>query len=62
MPYIENPNAYHKYEVIRPIDNVIISQIAEAFEQLSGGIQYELPSIVNKLIEDKEPLIKAGLW
>ena len=53
LPYVENPNAYHKYEVIKPIDNVTISQISEAFEQSGGGIQYELPSIVNKLIKDK---------
>ena len=53
LPYIENPYAYHKYEVLKPIDNVTISQIAEAFEQPGGGMQYELPSIVNKLIKDK---------
>ena len=38
LPYVENPNAYHKYEVLKPIDNVTISQIAEAFEQPGGGI------------------------
>ena len=53
LPYVENPNAYHKYEVIKPIDNVTTSQIAEAFEQSGGGMQYELPSIVNKLIQDE---------
>lgn len=42
LPYIENPNAYHKYEVLKPIDNVTISEIAPAFEQVGGGIQYEL--------------------
>ena len=40
--YIENPNAYHKYEVLKPIDNVTISEIAPAFEQVEIGIQYEL--------------------
>ena len=25
LPYIENPNAYHKYELLKPIDNVTIS-------------------------------------
>lgn len=44
LPYIENPNAYHKYEVLKPIDNVTISEIAPAFEQVGGGIQYELPN------------------
>ncbi|MDE7333384.1 MAG: TNT domain-containing protein [Lachnospiraceae bacterium] len=53
LPYVENPNAHHKYEVIKPIDNVTVSQIAEAFQQFGGGMQYELPSIVNKLIKDK---------
>ncbi|MEY8268749.1 TNT domain-containing protein, partial [Lachnospiraceae bacterium 64-25] len=52
LPYVENPSAYHKYEVLKPIDNVTISRIAEAFEQPGGGMQYELPSIVNKLISD----------
>ena len=36
LPYIENPNAYHKYEVLKPIDNVTISEIAPAFEQVGG--------------------------
>jgi hypothetical protein len=43
LPYIENLNAYHKYEVLKPIDNVTTSEIALAFEQVGGGIQYELP-------------------
>lgn len=42
-----------KYEVLKPIENVIISQIAEAFEQPSRGIQYELPLVINQLIKDK---------
>ena len=52
LPYVENSSAYHKYEVLKPIDNVTISRIAEAFEQPGGGMQYELLSIVNKLISD----------
>ncbi len=51
LPYIENPKAYHKYEVLKPIDNVTISEIAPAFEQEGGGIQYELPSSIMDLIE-----------
>ena len=51
LPYIENPNAYHKYEVLKPIDNVTISEIAPAFEQVGGGIQYELPNNIKKLEE-----------
>ena len=52
LPYIENPNAYHKYEVLKPIDNVTISEIAPAFEQVGGGIQYELPNNIKKLKEN----------
>ena len=52
LPYIENPNAYHQYEVIKPIDNVTMSEIAKAFEQPGGGIQYELPSSIKQLIKD----------
>lgn len=51
LPYIENPNAYHKYEVLKPIDNVTISEIAPEFEQVGGGIQYELPNNIKKLKE-----------
>ena len=56
LPYIENPNAYHQYEVIKPINNVTFSEIAKAFEQPGGGIQYELPSSIKQLI--KEGFIK----
>ena len=52
LPYIENPNAYHQYEVCKPIDNVTISEIAAAFEQPGGGIQYELPQSVSQLKAD----------
>lgn len=52
LPYIEDPNTYHQYEVIKPIDNVTISKIAEAFEQPGGGIQYELPLAVDQLVKD----------
>ena len=52
LPYFENPDAYHKYEVLKPINNVTMSQIAEAFEQPGGGIQYELPSSVAQLVKD----------
>ena len=51
LPYIENPNAYHRYEVIKPIENVTMSEIAPAFEQAGGGIQYELPYNIKKLRE-----------
>ena len=38
-------------EVLKPIDNVTISEIAPAFEQVGGGIQYELPNNIKKLKE-----------
>ena len=53
LPYVENPKAYHRYEVLKPIDNAITSQIAKAFEQPGGGIQYELPLNVKALIKGK---------
>lgn len=53
LSYFENPKAYHQYEVLKPIDNVTTSQIAAAFEQPGGGMQYELPSSVDQLINDK---------
>ena len=53
LPYVENPNAYHKYKVLKPIDNVVVSKIAEAFEQLGGGIQFELPLPIKELIKKK---------
>lgn len=50
LPYFENPNAYHKYRVVKPISGVTISEIAPAFYQNGGGTQYELPYSVHKLI------------
>ncbi len=49
LPYIENPYAYHKYQVLKKIDNVTVSEIAPAFGQVGGGIQYELPYNIKKL-------------
>ena len=46
LPYIENPNAYHQYEVLKPIGNVKMGEIAPAFNQTGGGVQYELPNSV----------------
>lgn len=52
LPYGKNLNAYHKYKVLKPIDNVRISEIAKAFEKPGGGIQYELPLNINQLLRD----------
>ena len=49
LPYIENPYAYHKYQVLKKIDNVTVSEIAPAFGQVGGGIQYELPYNIKNL-------------
>ncbi len=49
LPYIENPNAYHKYKIVEPINNVAKGEIAKAFRQTGGGIQYELPKSINDL-------------
>ena len=35
--------------MLKPIDDVTISEIAPAFEQVGGGIQYELPYNIKKL-------------
>ena len=43
LPYLKNPNAYHQYEIIKPIPGVEYGEIAEAFGQCGGGIQYILP-------------------
>lgn len=51
LPYKDNSWAYHKYMVIKDIDGVTTSQIAAAFGQPGGGIQFELPSSVKKLVE-----------
>ncbi|MBU3112346.1 TNT domain-containing protein [Clostridium lacusfryxellense] len=51
LPYIENPNAYHKYRVIKQIDNVKYGKIASVFNQPGGGIQYKLPDIVDNLLK-----------
>ena len=52
LPYYENPNAYHVYRVIKPIENVEAGRIAPAFGEWGGGIQYRLPSNIDKLIKN----------
>ena len=52
LPYKNNPNAYHQYEVLKPIENVTSSEIAPAFDMPGGGIQYELPSSIKDLIKN----------
>ena len=50
LPYIENPNAYHQYYVVKDITNVSMGEIAPAFGQIGGGIQYQLPDSIQNLI------------
>ena len=52
MPYDNNSWAYHKYEVIKDIDGVTISEIAPAFNQPGGGIRFELPSCIKDLVKN----------
>ena len=52
LPYENNPDAYHQYEVLKPIENVTSSEIAPAFDMPGGGIQYELPNSIKNLIRD----------
>ena len=52
LPYIENPNAYHKYKVIKNIEGVSIGEIAPAFNQIGGCTQYELPYRIIDLINN----------
>ena len=51
LPYDNNSWAYHKYMVIQDIDGVTSSEIAAAFDQPGGGIQFELPGSVKELME-----------
>ena len=53
LPYIENQNAYHKYKILKQIDNVTISKIAPAFNEIGGGLQYELPNSIKELKSKK---------
>lgn len=50
LPYIENPGSYHKYKVIKPIEGVKYGEIAQAFNQNGGGIQFKLPDIIDNLL------------
>lgn len=52
LPYMYNPNAYHKYEVIIPIPKVPYGDIAPAFGQSGGGIQYLLPESIEYYLRE----------
>lgn len=50
LPYKKNPFMYNKYEVVKDINGVDSSTIAEAFGQTGGGVQYQLPQSVKDLV------------
>lgn len=50
LPYVQNNNAYHVYYVNEDI-YVTSSEISPAFNYPGGGIQYELPGTVDKMVE-----------
>lgn len=52
LPYLKNPNAYHQYEILKPIANVEYGEIAEAFGQCGGGIQYILPESLKYYLDN----------
>lgn len=52
LPYKENLWAYHKYIVTKDISGVTSSEVASAFGQTGGGIQYELPGNIADLIKN----------
>ncbi|MFT9057375.1 MAG: glycohydrolase toxin TNT-related protein [Ethanoligenens sp.] len=51
LPYVQNENAHHSYEVVKSIENVKAGKISAAFNQPGGGVQYLLPDNVENLIE-----------
>ncbi|MGE5627344.1 MAG: TNT domain-containing protein [Solirubrobacterales bacterium] len=52
LPYLKNPNAYHQYEIIKPIQGVEYGEIAKAFGQSGGGTQYILPESLKYYLEN----------
>ena len=52
LPYYKNQNVYHVYRVIKLIENVKMGEIAPAFDQPGGGIQYKLPAPIEKLLDE----------
>ena len=65
MPYRDNLWAYHKYAVVKDINNVTTSTIESTFNMLGMGIQIEMPSLIKRLVKvegdiimDKKEFIK----
>ena len=51
MPYRDNLWAYHKYAVVKDINNVTTSTIESTFNMLGMGIQIEMPSLIKRLVK-----------
>ncbi|MGG7176990.1 glycohydrolase toxin TNT-related protein [Clostridium paraputrificum] len=52
LPYLKNPNAYHQYEILKPIPGVEYGEIAAAFGQSGGGVQYVLPESLKYYLDN----------
>ena len=51
LPYRDNLWAYHKYAVVKDINNVTTSTIESTFNMLGMGIQIEKPSLIKRLVK-----------
>ncbi|EKC58981.1 hypothetical protein LEA_13600 [human gut metagenome] len=51
MPYRDNLWAYHKYAVVKDINNVTTSTIESTFNMLGMGIQIEMQALIKRLVK-----------
>ena len=51
LPYRDNLWAYHKYAVVKDINNVTTSTIESTFNMLGMGIQIEMPSLIKRFVK-----------
>jgi len=49
---LKNSNAYHQYEILKPIPGVEYGEIAAAFGQSGGGVQYVLPESLKYYLDN----------
>ena len=49
---MKNSNAYHQYEILKPIPGVEYGEIAAAFGQSGGGVQYVLPESLKYYLDN----------
>ena len=50
FPYRDNLWAYHKYAVVKDINNVTTSTIESTFNMLGMGIQIEMQAFIKRLV------------